>query len=269
MGITLLGGIAFGGFFLFHKLKHNMKQEEDAEAYFATVQDNLPLESIRKGLVRLKDGTFLRILDVTPININLLEGGELATLFEKYKKSLKNVDFTIQILQQSRSMDMSEYFEKLENELMKTNNNFNRKQLEFYMDFVRDMVQTNSIRTKKFFVVIPYNPGYEEMTRFSPSNLLNISTNKKKKKRKVEEDDAFIKEEQFEQADRVLTSRGKIIANAISNLGTTARVLNDDELYNLFYISYNKRRSSYQNHTKTFKEYRRYGAPLYIKGGGV
>lgn len=268
LGILLLGGLFFGGLMFYSKLNNKLTQKDSSERLHATVQDNLPLESVRKGLVRLKDGTYLKILEVTPINIHLLEEEEMETLAQKYKTALMNMDFFTQKLRQSRSMDMQDYFEKLENKLYYEENNFNRKQLEFYIDFSKNMIQHNSIRTIKFFIVIPYNPKIEQMHGFAPKNILNLNLENRKRKNNQNTDDVFEKEEQFEQADRVLTHRSNIVVNSMNNLGSKTKILNDEELYNLYYVSYNKKRSSYQSQQNVFRNYIQYGHPLYVKGGG-
>src|SRR5690625_1732897 len=142
--VLLFAAMILGGIILYSKLNKNLKQKDKNTKYYATVQDNLPVESIRKGLARLKDGTFLKILEITPRNINLLEGSELATLQARYKSSLHNLDFFTQFLQQSRSVDIKDYYQKIERMIFETENKFNKKQLEFYLDFCKEMVQNNS-----------------------------------------------------------------------------------------------------------------------------
>lgn len=68
-----------------------------------SVQNWLPLEDILEdGIIKLKNKTYVKIIEIIPINYNLKSNLEKEAILNSYKLFLKSCNFNIQILIQSR-----------------------------------------------------------------------------------------------------------------------------------------------------------------------
>lgn len=68
-----------------------------------SVQDWLPFKKILdKGIIQLKDYSYIKILKISPINFNLKSEMEKESILNSYKIFLKTCNFNLQILIQSK-----------------------------------------------------------------------------------------------------------------------------------------------------------------------
>jgi len=86
-----------------------------------SVQEWLPIKKILdKGIIKLKDDSYIKIIKVIPINYNLKSELEKQAILNSYKIFLKTCNFDIQILIQSNKEDLSKHIlninKQIENE---------------------------------------------------------------------------------------------------------------------------------------------------------
>ena len=75
-----------------------------------SLQEWLPFDCILdKGIVRLKNNEYIKIMKVVPINYNLKSDLEKEGILNSYKTFLKTCNFDIQILIQSNKEDLSKH----------------------------------------------------------------------------------------------------------------------------------------------------------------
>lgn len=234
------------GIFLFKKIQKNIKNDEETEKYIPTTQDNLPIDYIRDGIVKMKNGNFACVVKVPSINIELMEDDEKETVFGQYKQILGSISFPFQFLQQSRVADVSEYLNKLDRIRFETKNNFIKKQLDFYREYIDELVKTKSVLTKKFFIIIPFDEYKEKKQSSNSSGSLFDFSIKPKKKEEGSKDSVIEEEKKFEIARRELLSRAGLIQRSFARFEIRPERLGDDEITELLYTSYNKNRSVYQ-----------------------
>ena len=66
------------------------------EKQIRSVQDWLPIQKIlEKGIIKLKDSSYVKILKVIPINYNLKSDLEKESILNSYKIFLKTCNFNI------------------------------------------------------------------------------------------------------------------------------------------------------------------------------
>ena len=66
---------------------------------FYSTQEWLPIQKIlSKGIIKLKDNSYIKIIKVIPINYNLKSELEKEAILNSYKIFLKTCNFDIQIL---------------------------------------------------------------------------------------------------------------------------------------------------------------------------
>lgn len=71
-----------------------MKEKE-----ICSVQEWLPFQKIlEKGIIKLKDNSYVKVIKIIPINYNLKSELEKEAILNSYKLFLKTCNFDIQIL---------------------------------------------------------------------------------------------------------------------------------------------------------------------------
>lgn len=247
--ISLLFGLGLGAIMIavmfFKKKRENQK---DKEKYVPTTQDQFPIDYIRGGLLKLKNGGYRIVIEIPSINIDLMEMSEKDGILQQYRGVLQALDFPFQYLQQSRIVDISEYLTTLESLKTSARNNFTKNQLEFYSTFLIDLIKDRSILTKKFYLVIPFDEEKEKNKTKNYSSLSKKKTKSKKEKAKEGEEnhEAYDEEQNFIQARKQLVSRANQAEVAFRRFDIALKILNDNELLELFYTSYNKDKAVYQ-----------------------
>ena len=266
--MTFILVLVVGGMVVFNNFKNKVDKADDKEEYIPTTQDNLPIDYIRQGIIRMKNGSYAAVVKVPSINLELMEAEEKQVVHEQYKQILTSIDFPFQFLQQSRIVDVSDYLKKLEKIQQTNENQFARYQLEFYRDYVVDLVKTRSVLTKKFFLIIPFDAEKEKKSFSSSGSMFDIDVNKRKQKKKQknenDSDDVMKEEQRFKLAKKQLFGRASLVKRSFSRFEINPEMLGDEELIELFYTSYNKNRSVYQPLTNNMsKNY----SSIYVKKG--
>lgn len=241
MVVVMFALLAAFGFFLFKFFSKGNHAEKEREVHIPTTQDALPFVYIRGGIVKLKNGGYRIAVELPSINIDLMEAGEKQAVLEQYREILNSMDFPFQILQQSRIVDISEYLDTLEGLRRNAKSAFIRKQLQVYSGYLVDLIKNRSILTKKFYLIIPYD---EEKDR--RREKLNKKSKKIREVPEEENNDIYKEEERFEKAKKQLYSRATMVERSFRRFDIIPTILNDNELLDLFYTSYNKDRSVYQ-----------------------
>lgn len=188
-----------------------------------STQKNLLFKSIKDGVVVMKDGSLRAILMVNSINFNLKSQGEQTSLLRSYQNFLNSLTFPIQIVVQSRTLDLDNYLKKLEAVSKIQNNELLQTQTEEYISFVRELIGMANIMSKNFYIVIPYTQSIQEKGGLI-SKLFHRSTGTTS---------------HFTEANDELLRRAGLVSNTLSSLGLSSALLNTEELIDLFYTTYN------------------------------
>jgi len=195
------------------------------EAEIST-QAYLKIAQIRDSIVVLKDGSMRMVLLCSSINLDLKTEQEQDIIIARYQSFLNSLSFPIQILVQSRKMDLSPYLLKLKNRLNQESNALLKERIRDYIGFLQDLIQEVNIMDKKFFVIVPYYPplirppaSWEEVISGRPPKTLNLS--------------------EFETFKNELIQRAGLVASGLASVGIRCLQLNTQELVELFYNIYN------------------------------
>jgi len=76
-------------------------------------QQFVPVEEIRDGVAVLKDKTLLAVLMVSSLNFALKSSDEQDAIVAQYQNFLNSLDFSLQIIIQSRKLDIEPYLDTL------------------------------------------------------------------------------------------------------------------------------------------------------------
>ena len=91
-----------------------------------------------------------------PINYNLKSNLEKEAILNSYKIFLKSCNFNIQILIQSKKVDLNNHIKKLEKNKNKENNNL-KNIINKYQENIIKINSINKSDSKQFFIIISEN----------------------------------------------------------------------------------------------------------------
>lgn len=187
--------------------------------------------AVRDDVVLLKDGSLRSIIEVSAINFDLRSDEEQVAIIQNFQRFLNSVDFPVQITVNSRRYDIEEYIKFINTETESLTNELLRIQAAEYSKFIKDLSTLSNIMSKKFYVVVPFYV-FE-----NPAKLGLIASIKSLFKRPGEA--VKINEETLATYRNQLILRTGLVIDNLVGLGLRAKVLQGDELTNLFYGFYN------------------------------
>ncbi len=192
-------------------------------------QQYLDIAEIRDDMVILKDGTVRAVMLVSSINFALKSEEEQQAIIQAYMTFLNGLEYPIQIVVQSRRMNIDAYLSSLKEQEKKTANDLLRAQIADYRNFVSELVELGEIMQKRFYLVVPYDPLTNKRKNFFTRLGEAVSPA------------AAAKLNQKQIADRIeqLASRVEIIMGQLSSMSLQAVRLDTQSLIELYYIAYN------------------------------
>jgi len=202
---------------------------ETAPNASSRTQEFISVDSASDGVILMKDKSLRAVLLVSSLNFALKSPQEQdATIFQ-YQNFLNSLDFSLQIVVQSRRLNIKPYLEILEKETKSQTNELLRMQTKEYIEFIRAFVQEAKIVSKNFFVIIPFTPTMIQQKH----GLLQSILGKKPAKEKEEA------EERLEEYKSQLFQRVDVVVTGLQRAGLRAVPLNTDELIELIFRAYN------------------------------
>jgi len=192
-------------------------------------QRYLDINEIKEDVVIMKDGTLRAVLIVASINFALKSEDEQNAIIAAYVQFLNSLEFPLQIVIQSRKLNIDNYIERLKESEKNQTNELLRIQIADYRNFVQELVSLGQIMQKSFFVVVPYNPLSDKQKGFF--NRLSEAFTPA----------IFVKlaEERFRQRRGDLMTRVEHIIGNLNSMGLKAVPLDTQSLIELYYRVYN------------------------------
>jgi len=189
----------------------------------------LDISEIKNSTVILKDGTLRAVLMVSSINFALKSEDEQEALVSAYVTFLNYLNFPLQIVIQSRKLDIETYVGRIEDAERSLTNELLRRQIANYKAYVRELVELGDIMTKHFYIVVPYSP-IEGKTGGFWSRLGAVFSTAKVIR---------LQQEKFDKYMHELNQRVEHVVMNISSLGLTTIRLDTQSLIELYYNVYN------------------------------
>ncbi|MFA5746473.1 MAG: hypothetical protein WC926_00145 [Candidatus Paceibacterota bacterium] len=124
-------------------------------------QQFIPIDQIREGVMIMKDKSLRGVILVSSLNFALKSEDEQTGIIYQFQDFLNSLDFSCQILAQSRKLNITGYLEKLKEIEAKQENELLKIQTGEYRKFIEQIVGGGSIMSKSFYVVVPYYPLIE------------------------------------------------------------------------------------------------------------
>jgi len=202
-----------------------------------STQRFLDILEIKDDIVVLKDGSVRAVLLVSSINFDLKSEEEQNAVISSYVQFLNSVDFPVQIVIQSRKLNIDRYLEKLQALEKQQTNELLRSQTVEYRQYIQELVQIADIMTKRFYAVVPYS-GSDGGTKkffprlvdaFSPTNIIHL------------------KQKKFEEYRSELMKRVEFVMDGLGSAGLKSAILDTQSLIELYYNTYNPETSSQEH----------------------
>ena len=190
-------------------------------------QQFVSVKEIRNGTIILKDGGYRGVLICSSINFGLKSADEQHAITLGFQNFLNTLDFSIQIVVNSRKMDLRPYLALLGGKEAEQKTELMRIQLREYVEFVRSFADQANIMTKSFYIVVPYSP------RISAADTLNFF------RRGSGQTKTAAAEMSFEESRIQLAQRMALVAGGLSGTGVHAVPLGTEEIIELLYRAFN------------------------------
>ena len=200
-----------------------------------STQDFVPIKEIRDGIVVLKDGSMLMIFMCSSLNFALKSADEQQAIIMQYQNFLNSLDFTVQILVQSRRLDIRPYLTSLSERMGAQPSELLKIQLKEYINFIKSFTEGVSIMEKSFYAVVPYQPPVFQSGSSGNSSRLFSFFGKKSDSREEKRQELL----SFEENRTQLEQRSTVVTQGLMRSGVRTVALGTEELIELFYRIFN------------------------------
>lgn len=192
-------------------------------------QHYLDIAEIKDDVVVLKDKSLRAVLAVSSINFALKGEDEQNALISAYAQFLNTLEYPVQIVIQSRKLNIDEYLGRLKVAEKQQTSDLLRMQITDYISFVRELVDLGQIMSKRFYVVVPYSAISDRRKSFW-SRLLEVLTPLAAAK---------LQGTRFDQLKTTLAQRVSRVEAGLASLGLKVQALDTQALIELYYRAYN------------------------------
>jgi len=194
-----------------------------------STQQYLDIAEIKDDVVIMKDGTLRAVLLVSSINFALKSEDEQNAVINSYVMFLNNLDFMLEIVIQSRELDIDNYLNYLKEKEKQQINKLLKIQTAEYIEYIKELTAMGKIMNKRFYVVVPYNPltdkhkGFFTLLRESlkPATFIKL------------------KDKSFARYKEMLNRRLDSVIGGLESMGVSVARLDTQSLIELYYKTYN------------------------------
>ncbi len=194
-----------------------------------TTQSFLEIDQIREGVIVLKDNSLKGALMASSLNFALKSEEEQTAIVYQFQNFLNSLDFSCQVVIQSRKLNMTGYLEKLKELENKQQNELLKIQTKEYHNFIKELVATGDIMSKSFYVVVPFYPL--QTWKKASKNIFKSS-----KQQKLTEND-------FQRGKQQLWQRMEFVALGLRRCGVQGVPLTTPELIELLWGLHHPKRA--------------------------
>lgn len=217
-----------------------MKNKKAKNQRIASTEKYLFVSTIRDDTVVLKSGGLRAILLTSSINFALKNEDEQQGVVQGYVSLLNSIDFPLQICIQSRKLNIDAYLLKVDEQYRKTTNDLMKIQLQEYKKYIVELLDLGDIMSKRFYVIIPYEPGSSSTKKsfttqlsevFAPTKAISLSKKK------------------FNEYKNELERRVALVEAGLRGMGLSSVRLDTQGLIESLYNTYNPTVSQFEKIT--------------------
>jgi hypothetical protein len=206
-------------------------------AAITSSQSYLNIGEIRENTIVTDDNTVTAILMVSSINFALKNEDEQNAIIAGYVNFLNNISYPLQIVIQSRALNIDGYLADLRERERQQTNELLKQQTAEYLDFVTQLISLGKIMSKRFYVVVSYNSLSDAKKSFW-ARFGDIFNPIKA---------IAMKEEQFKKLRQELDRRVDSVLGGLESMGLNVVELDTQSLVELYYNIYNPEEAKNEN----------------------
>lgn len=198
-----------------------------------TTKQFVDIHDIREGVVILKNSSLRMILEVNSVNFDLKSADEQTAIIRGFQNFINSLDFPLQIIIQSRRLDIKGYLNKTEILVNQLDNELLRIQGVEYLRFIRGLTELANIMSKKFYLVVPfYLTEAIDPSKGIGERFKDTFGSAKEKIRTMTDQDFGVYQAQIKQ-------RSELLAAGLQEMGLTSKTLEKEDLIKMFSNLYN------------------------------
>lgn len=197
-------------------------------------QEFVPIKEVRDGIIMLKDGGMRAILLCSSMNFSLKSDDERSAILLQFQDFLNSLDFSVEILIQSRKLDIRPYIALLEERATRQESSLMKIQVREYIEFIKNFTESTNIMTKHFFVIVPYSPAL-----LGPASASGVLSSLGFGKKETPASSNAKSEAGFDENRSQLEERLSVVEQGLVRSGIRVVRLGTEEVIELFYKAFN------------------------------
>ncbi len=194
-----------------------------------STQEHLDIAEIKDDVVIMRDGTLRAVLLASSINFSLKSEDEQNAVISSYVNFINTIDFPLQIVVQSRELNIDYYLEFLKKKEKEQVNQLLKIHTAEYINYINELTSLGKIMNKRFYLVVPYNPLTDKRKGFFSLLLQAIKPATA----------LTLREKTFKKYKEMLNRRLESVYNGMDSIGVGIARLDTQALIELYYQSYN------------------------------
>lgn len=198
-------------------------------------QEFVKIREIRDGIVILKDGGLRAVLMASSINFALKSEDNQQAIIEQFQNFLNSLDFSIQIVVQSRRFDVRPYIALLDERAKNQKNELLKLQTREYIGFIKKFTEGTNIMNKLFFIVVPYSPAIVQVKSGAGGLTMKLKEGVGMGTKGVTPEHS----KGFEEHRTQLEQRVSVVEQGLIRTGIRVAQLGTEEVVDLFYQLFN------------------------------
>jgi hypothetical protein len=187
----------------------------------------VPIAEIVDDVILYKSGGAALVMESSSLNFSLLSDKEQEAVVVAYAALLNSLSFSIQILIKSQKKDISKYIEYIDQKAKDLKNPKLTQLMANYKEYILSSIKKKNVLGKRFYIVIPFSPLELGVTKSFLSTIKQSGSL------------PFPRSYIIKKAKIILYPKRDHLIRQTGRFGVKVRQLTNDELINLFYITYN------------------------------
>lgn len=178
----------------------------------------IPIHKIEDNLIYTHDKRKLAILKITPINFSIKPEDSKNALTIGFQRFLNSIDFPVQILMSTESLNLNDYFAEVEKKVLKTEQF--EKLFEGYKGHLEGITKSQNVMNRNFYVIIPEKTDLSIQIQICQNKLGNLGLKSYQ-----------IKDRELKElVRRFFESKDGIYPKRIENYPSFIKIIQDEEI---------------------------------------
>ena len=199
-----------------------VKSGDDGGTYRDSIQAWLPIKNIIGGVVITKDGRFVKILELLPVNIYLKSPNDRQNIISSFAAYLKIAPNDLQMVARTLPADTQAYVEQMQRYAEKEDNEACREMIEDNIQEIGNGIASDAMR-HRFFLVFQYEAGMRAKRNTVDSIIQRLNEEADTARRYLDVCELEVLEPQYSDIPTVQRNWRSAITQSSSTTQTSAK----------------------------------------------